>query len=98
MIWAAKEAYVKALGEGVTFGLQRIDVHVDNECLATIRVDGANIKDEHWTWSSGWLEHRQCAWVAVGRGQAIHQALTPEHLTWTDLCADLANNLRDHKG
>lgn len=98
MMWAAKEAYVKALGAGVTFGLQRIDVHVKTDCLVeSIEVDGTNMLHQNWIWSSGWLDDYQFAWVAIDRSHTVQQGLEPEHLAWNDLCADLSSLRHDHE-
>ncbi|ORX69859.1 hypothetical protein DL89DRAFT_267097 [Linderina pennispora] len=39
-IWAVKEAYVKATGEGILGGLTRINVVMENGCLVDTEVDG----------------------------------------------------------
>ena len=56
-IWCLKEAYVKAIGEGVGFGLQRIDVSLsDDGVLISVKVDGKALEDEGWSVELGILE------------------------------------------
>jgi phosphopantetheinyl transferase len=56
-IWCLKEAYVKAIGEGVGYGLQRIDVSLsDDGVLESVKVDGKVLKNEGWSVELGILE------------------------------------------
>jgi 4'-phosphopantetheinyl transferase len=56
-IWCLKEAYVKAIGEGVGFGLQRIDVSLsDDGVLEKVEVDGKALEDNGWSVELGILE------------------------------------------
>jgi 4'-phosphopantetheinyl transferase len=56
-IWCLKEAYVKAIGEGVGFGLQRIDVSLSNNgVLEGVKVDGKVLEDNGWSVELGILE------------------------------------------
>jgi phosphopantetheinyl transferase len=56
-IWCLKEAYVKAIGEGVGFGLQRIDVSLTNDgALKSVKVDGTALEEAGWNVELGILE------------------------------------------
>jgi len=56
-IWCLKEAYVKAIAEGVGFGLQRIDVSLtDDGALRSVKVDGKALEDDGWSVELGILE------------------------------------------
>jgi hypothetical protein len=56
-IWCLKEAYVKAVAEGVGFGLQRIDISLnDDGVLVSVKVDGKALEDEGWSVELGILE------------------------------------------
>jgi 4'-phosphopantetheinyl transferase len=56
-IWCLKEAYVKAIGEGVGYGLQRIDVSLrDDEVPVSVKVDGKALEDDGWSVELGILE------------------------------------------
>jgi hypothetical protein len=56
-IWCLKEAYVKAIGEGVGFGLRRIDVSLtDDGSLNSVKVDGKLLEDGGWSVELGILE------------------------------------------
>ena len=56
-IWCLKEAYVKAIGEGVGFGLQRIDIALNDEViLDSVKVDGKSLEGDGWSVELGTLE------------------------------------------
>jgi phosphopantetheinyl transferase len=56
-IWCLKEAYVKAIAEGVGFGLQRIDVSIAGDgTLEGVKVDGSALEDDGWSFELGILE------------------------------------------
>jgi 4'-phosphopantetheinyl transferase len=56
-IWCLKEAYVKAIGEGVGFGLQRIDVSLsDDGALRGVKADGKVLEEGGWSVELGILE------------------------------------------
>jgi phosphopantetheinyl transferase len=64
-IWCVKEAYVKAIGEGVGYGLQRIDVSFGDEGrLEGVKFDGKQLEDDGWTVALGILED-EYIWVCV---------------------------------
>eukprot|EP00730_Choanoeca_flexa_P017441 TRINITY_DN8406_c0_g1_i4.p1 TRINITY_DN8406_c0_g1~~TRINITY_DN8406_c0_g1_i4.p1 ORF type:complete len:148 (+),score=26.31 TRINITY_DN8406_c0_g1_i4:248-691(+) len=77
--WALKESYVKASGEGVGLGLQRISFTsclktTDREPVrdASVRFDGAQLED--WCFEQLWLDPKHV--VAI----ASHPPLPDEHL------------------
>lgn len=49
-LWTLKEGYTKAIGEGVGFGLERINVVLDELKAVRVEVDG---KDIDWKWRIG---------------------------------------------
>jgi len=56
-IWCLKEAYVKAIGEGVGFGLQRIDISLnDHGILDSVKVDGKSLEGDGWSVELGILD------------------------------------------
>ena len=78
-IWCIKEAYVKAIAEGVGFGLQRIDVSLsdsdsvngnDKKILAEVKVDGKDIDKDGWTVDLGVLEEGYI-WAYVSESSEI---------------------------
>lgn len=49
-LWVVKEAYVKAIGEGIVFGLQRIDVNLAHDgTLVKVTVDGKTLDETGWS-------------------------------------------------
>lgn len=72
-IWCVKEAYVKAIGEGVGFGLERIEVvfHEDKNSHAAVKsvlVDGRDIQESGWTVGSGYLDRGAYRWISIYEG------------------------------
>jgi phosphopantetheinyl transferase len=63
-----KEAYVKAIGEGVGFGMDRIDVGLDDEGkLKGVRVDQRPLSDSGWNVEVGYLDG-EYIWACVSKG------------------------------
>lgn len=95
-IWCAKEAYVKALGEGVGFGLERIDVVIsDQSPQVMVKVDGHDIREAGWSVMDGYLEEKAYRWVCIAQVEPEDDLqrprLRPEPISirWTDMVADL---------
>ncbi|KAI4384083.1 hypothetical protein MLD38_009850 [Melastoma candidum] len=63
--WSLKEAYVKAVGTGVGFGLERLEFHHDGNWNGIyVKIDGKMSRD--WRFRMIDLGERHCASVAVG--------------------------------
>jgi len=62
--WALKESYIKAVGVGLGFPLQRISFTRAPPHLATAAVDGRELAD--WHFDLGRLDERHCVAVALG--------------------------------
>jgi 4'-phosphopantetheinyl transferase len=52
-LWTLKEGYTKAIGEGVGFGLERINVVLDELEVVRVEVDGRDLVDDGWKWTLG---------------------------------------------
>lgn len=59
-LWALKEGYTKAVGEGVGFGLERINVVFGKGAsmstgltVTEVQVDGRDVRDNGWKWTIG---------------------------------------------
>jgi 4'-phosphopantetheinyl transferase len=52
-LWTLKEGYTKAIGEGVGFGLERINVVFDGLNAVRVEVDGRDIADDGWHFRLG---------------------------------------------
>lgn len=94
-IWCVKEAYVKALGEGVGFGLDRIEVVLDDEAeIVSVSVDGREIVEAMWTAQAGYLGEKEYRWVCISSG-SVEQTSPPKVkvLGWGDILNTLASQL-----
>lgn len=82
-IWCIKEAYVKAIGEGVGFGLQRIEVCLgDDGSLEGVKVDGKSLGDNGWMVSLGTLEGY--IWACVTE-KSSEQMAEPKIVSYRDI-------------
>jgi 4'-phosphopantetheinyl transferase len=64
-LWTLKEGYTKAIGEGVGFGLQRINVVFDGLEVVRVEVDGRDIADDVWNFRLGRIGEGMQAGYAV---------------------------------
>jgi len=48
-LWCAKEAVLKALGRGISYGLQRLAFALDGDAWHLVRCDGALGEPQDWT-------------------------------------------------
>uniref|UniRef100_A0A2P2J885 holo-[acyl-carrier-protein] synthase n=2 Tax=Rhizophora mucronata TaxID=61149 RepID=A0A2P2J885_RHIMU len=62
--WCLKEAYVKAIGSGVAYGLDKVEFHHTNWTNISIKIDGQPVKQ----WKFWLSEHPKKHWVSVARG------------------------------
>jgi len=83
-LWTIKEAYVKATGDGISFGLERIEAVLEDESMAVWRVtvDGKDIRERGWTWTMGSIESYQYA--VVWRGEDGSHETEVERVAWVD--------------
>lgn len=63
--WTGKEAFVKALGQGLSFGLGRVEVAVHPEPLALLAIDGDAEAARSWTMRAVDVGPGYCAAVTV---------------------------------
>lgn len=59
--WCVKEAFVKAIGSGVGFGLERIELHHTNWSDIHVTVDGVEL--ENWRFGLHELDGRHCVCI-----------------------------------
>jgi len=65
-LWSLKESYIKAIGVGIGFGLQRVSFTLDDKqlpCTALLHVDGELACD--WTFDVQELDSEHCVSVAM---------------------------------
>src|SRR5882724_5597525 len=71
-VWTRKEAYLKACGEGLSFGLERVEVSLGPAEPAMIRkVAGSSNASEHWT-----LKHLSAAPNYLGAAAVEGRGIT----------------------
>lgn len=76
--WTRKEAYLKACGESLSFGLERVEVSLIPAEPAMIRkVAGASNASEHWT-----LKHLSPAPNYLGAAAVEGRGITFKFLDW----------------
>lgn len=95
-IWTFKEAYVKATGEGIVFGLERIrlDLTRDGE-VHSVRVDGRDVKSDGWDWAFGSIdakvnEKRPYGWAVFWKKDAWSVEL--EHVQWESFMTSFSDD------
>ena len=100
-IWCVKEAYVKAIGEGVGFGLDRIEVvfeYADGSHAEVkgVLVDGRDIQESGWSIGSGYLDGGGYRWICIyenplsDKTDTPKPTLTPITLGWTEVVSRLS--------
>ncbi|CAL9108272.1 unnamed protein product [Musa textilis] len=62
--WCLKEAFVKAIGAGLGYGLHRLEFHHTNWTGISVYIDGAESKK--WRFSLSKLDEKH--WVSIARG------------------------------
>lgn len=89
-LWTFKEGYVKATGDGIGFGLDRMSVAMSNKAVvAHVRIDGEDVKTRGWNWTYGSFEDTESrptktyGWSAFWKGE---EEAAPEvkHVSWED--------------
>src|SRR5438105_9748020 len=76
--WTRKEAYLKACGEGLSFGLERVEVSLIPAEPAMIRkIAGPSNASEHWT-----LKHLSAAPNNLGAAAVEGRGITFKFLDW----------------
>lgn len=64
-LWCVKEAYVKAIGEGIGFGMERVEVDLDDRgTLVGVKVDGVPLTETGWDVQVGRL-NGEYIWACV---------------------------------
>ncbi|KAK4686616.1 4'-phosphopantetheinyl transferase, partial [Tremellales sp. Uapishka_1] len=79
-LWTTKEAYVKAIGEGVAMGLQRINVRIKQRLVEAIEVDGRDLREDGWKWI--WREEGDYGLAVVYQHDGLNEASNLEWVQW----------------
>ncbi|WVW86881.1 hypothetical protein I302_108936 [Kwoniella bestiolae CBS 10118] len=73
-LWTLKEGYTKAVGEGITFGLERIEVILDDYGdVQGVKIDGKDSEEIGWEYRLGWVG--ECRWAVWWRGDDAEDGL-----------------------
>ncbi|RSH78418.1 copper chaperone of lysine biosynthesis protein [Apiotrichum porosum] len=85
-LWTIKEGFTKATGDGISFGLDRIEVDMGDGAVAGVKVDGKDIRQEGWTWAVGSIDGGDYGWAVIWRGEATRPAgpVVLETIRWDD--------------
>jgi 4'-phosphopantetheinyl transferase len=79
--WTRKEAFVKALGDGLSHALDQFEVSLDaSERHGLLRIDGDAAAAAAWTVRTWWPADRYVASVAVRAADALVLAVRPSML------------------
>ncbi|BEI85254.1 hypothetical protein CcaverHIS002_0506550 [Cutaneotrichosporon cavernicola] len=81
-LWTIKEGYTKAIGEGIAFGLDRIEVDPGDGSVAGVRVDGRDVRKDGWRWAVGSLEGGAYGYAVIWRGE--ESAVEVETVGWDE--------------
>lgn len=89
-LWSVKEAYTKAIGEGVTFGLERIEVELleGADKVERVKVDGRDVDERGWEWRVGDIGE-DYGWAVWWRGDDVERELVIDHISWEDFARPL---------
>ncbi|KAL0247056.1 hypothetical protein I308_104090 [Cryptococcus tetragattii IND107] len=89
-LWSVKEAYTKAIGEGITFGLERIEVELSAGAgkVERVKVDGKDVDERGWEWRVGDIGD-DYGWAAWWRGDDVERELVIDHISWEDFARPL---------
>lgn len=94
-MWCVKEAYVKAIGEGVGFGLERVEVILDDLAgIQSVLVDGTDIRESGWRLESGYLDGGQYRWVCIYEpipSDSAPESLSPREISWEELTSSITS-------
>ncbi|ODO01482.1 hypothetical protein I350_06302 [Cryptococcus amylolentus CBS 6273] len=99
-LWSVKESYTKAIGEGITFGLERIEVELEGPGegkVKTVRVDGKDVGERGWEWRQNDLgeDYGYAVWWRGDDAEDTGEAQM-EHVSWEEFSGpllDLADKL-----
>ncbi|KAG2669450.1 hypothetical protein I3760_14G035100 [Carya illinoinensis] len=62
--WCLKEAYVKAIGSGLAYGLDKVEFHNTRWMSISVKINGKDVRD----WKFWLFELRKRHWVSIARG------------------------------
>ena len=89
-LWSLKEAYVKATGDGILFGMERIEVDLDVAgVVRRVSVDGKDVKESGWDLAYGTIGgHPKHGWAAYWTGDKWDGQVNK--VSWADFASHFA--------
>lgn len=76
-----KEGYTKAIGTGISFGLERINVQPGVGMVSKLEIDGRDARSQGWRWAVGSLDGAY-GWAVIWNEEE-DQEVIPEPLEWS---------------
>ena len=84
-LWCVKEAYVKAIGEGIGFGMERVEVDLDEKgTLVGVKVDGVPLKETGWNVQVGRLDE-EYIWASVAESSERQSEIIPKTISHQEI-------------
>lgn len=84
-LWTVKEGFTKATGDGISFGLDRIEVELGDGSVAGVKVDGRDVRDDGWSWVVGSIDSGAYGYAVIWRGEDDPtRSVEVERITWDD--------------
>ncbi|KLT45173.1 4'-phosphopantetheinyl transferase [Cutaneotrichosporon oleaginosum] len=92
-LWTVKEGYTKAIGEGIAFGLDRIEVDLGDGAVAGVRVDGRDVRENGWRWVVGSLDEGAYGYAVIWReDEGESTAVEVETVRWDEFVRAFIGN------
>ncbi|WVR08048.1 hypothetical protein IAU60_005093 [Kwoniella sp. DSM 27419] len=103
LLWSLKEGFTKAIGEGITFGMERIEVDLEPATgggaergdipVRGVMVDGKDVRERGWEYAVGRIDaHGYAVWWRGDEsdaGEAGRGGLHVETLDWDNFAEPL---------
>lgn len=87
-LWTIKEGFTKAIGEGIAFGLDRIEVDPGDGSVPGFTVDGRDVREDGWRWAVGSIDGGEYGYAVIWRGEEQEEEkegkVEVETVSWDD--------------
>ncbi|WWC73650.1 uncharacterized protein I206_107622 [Kwoniella pini CBS 10737] len=87
--WTLKESFTKAIGEGITFGLERIEVLLknnNNNEIEKVKIDGKDSNEIGWQWKQDKIGKENCIYSIWWRGEDFYpdEDCSMQNVNWEE--------------